>query len=63
MVPDPLQAMEDAAYEDVEEAAEQREAYYAKDGPAAYVKPYRPGVKREWPAHTDFRPDELEVRD
>ena len=62
----PLKAMEDAAYEGVEETAEEEGSKrcnygdYAHLGPAIAEPSYRPGVLREWPRHTDFRLDELQ---
>ena len=46
--PDPLKAMEDAAYTGVEAAADSQPAEYDKDSPAVYVRPYRPEVNDKW---------------
>jgi hypothetical protein len=48
------------------EASEETEtdlspAPYSKDGPIEWSRRYVPTVLKEWPAHTDFRPDEMEV--
>ena len=66
---DPTKGLEDEAYQAVEDAAEEdgtaHRSYrgYAHLGPALYDRPYRAGVLGEWPVHTDFRPDELVMRD
>jgi hypothetical protein len=36
---------------------------YSHIGGAIYERPFRACTLRPWPRHTDFRPDELEVRD
>jgi hypothetical protein len=59
---DPLKNLEDEAY-DAAEGAEPAREYgdYSQLGPAIYQRPFRPGVLRQWPIHTDFRPDNVEV--
>jgi hypothetical protein len=62
---DPLKALEDEAYEAAaeEEGPRTYRHDYGHLGPAISEKPYRPTALREWPIHTDFRPDEVETRD
>jgi hypothetical protein len=58
--PDPTKELETEAYEAEEDAEEDREyGDYSHLGGPLVAKPYRPGVLKEWPIHTDFRPDEL----
>ena len=59
---DPLKALEAEAYQAAEDSATS-EPYHGKDGPPAYVKPYRPEILREWPIYTNFRPDELSAKE
>jgi hypothetical protein len=59
---DPLKPLEDDAYqlsEKAEDSPAQYRGEYAHIGPAVYEPPFRARTMREWPAHTDFRPDEL----
>jgi hypothetical protein len=60
VLPDPLKALEDAAYAGVDDAAEEAGAPRVNYnlGPAIYERPYRPGTLKPWPIHTDFRPHE-----
>ena len=59
---DPLKEIEADAYEaGADSAREYRD--YSHIGPAEYARPFRPGVLRQWPIHTDFRPDNIEVGD
>ena len=60
---DLLSWLEDDAYEAAEEAPAKYRGEYAHIGGPIFATNYRPGVLREWPIHTDFRPDNLEVRD
>lgn len=59
---DDLKAFENDAYEGAEDSAREYRVYQ-DIGPAVYERPYRAGVLREWPRHTDFRPDNIAVRD
>ena len=64
---DPLKALEDEAWREAEEMAEEngsggKDRQYANLG-TEYAKPFRAAQLREWPIHTDFRPDNLKVRD
>jgi hypothetical protein len=63
---DPLKELEDEAYDAAEdEGASYERKYkdYTHIGSPVWEPIYRPGVLKEWPLHTDFRPHELEVRD
>jgi hypothetical protein len=63
--PDPLKALEADAYESAaeEDGTRTYRHDYAHLGPAIYERPFRAGKLKEWPIHTDFRPEELEVKD
>jgi len=62
--PDPMKATEDAVYAGVGDSAEEHRYMrgdnreYGHLGPAISEAPYRPGVLKAWPIHTDFRPHE-----
>jgi hypothetical protein len=54
------------AQEEIETGAEnggRPSGDYSHLGPAIYERPFRACELGPWPRHTDFRPDELEVRD
>ena len=55
-----VKALEAEAYEAAEDAADSPSI---KDKPSLYAPIYRADVLREWPIHTDFRPDNIEARD
>jgi hypothetical protein len=60
VLPDPLKELETEAYES---AAKEPHGDYSHIGPAVFAPPFRAGKLREWPLHTDFRPEDLEVKD
>jgi hypothetical protein len=65
---DPLKTLEDEAYEACEDGSEEKgrrdkNREYAHIGGPIHGSNYRPAKLGEWPVHTDFLPDNLNVRD
>jgi hypothetical protein len=60
---DPLKALEDEAYQGDASPPAQYRGEYAHIGGPVYEKSFRAQQIREWPMHTDFSPDNLEMRD
>jgi hypothetical protein len=63
VLPDLLDGLGDEAYDFAEELPAKYRGGYDHIGGAVYERSYLPGVLGEWPEHTDFRPDNLNVRD
>jgi hypothetical protein len=60
---DPLTQMEAEAYQAGKYLPAEPLPPRSKDEPTLYAPIYRPEMLRPWPRHTDFRADNLEVRD
>ena len=61
-IADPLKEMEAEAYETAEDLPAEPPPN-SKDGTVQFAPAYRLQMLRPWPFHTDFRPDNLSVRD